>query len=78
MLSKAMARVLVSVPYNDLAHVYKDGRTVHALRTRGYLTKVEWNAGIATYTFKLTKLGIRVARQLKFVDKELLAAEILS
>ena len=77
MLSARMAKVLRAVPYEDLTSHYRDGRTVHALRSRGLITKVEWSHPLNTYTFKLTKLGIRVQRQLKYLDETLLTQEIL-
>lgn len=78
MLSARMAKVLREVPYHDLLATFRDGRTVHALRSRGLITKVEWNQGQNTYTFKLTKRGMQVAKQLRYIDKTLLNEEILS
>lgn len=72
MLSFKQAGILFSVGYHDYLGSHKDGRSVHALRTRGYITKVEWRQELLAYTFKLTAKGKNLSRQLNFISKETL------
>lgn len=71
MLSFPMVEVLLPIPFGASSGASKDGRTVRALRNRGYITKVEWSHPLGTYTFRLTKLGAKLTRNLKFIPKEL-------
>ena len=77
MLSLAQAKILRSIGYSSLSGSHKDGRSVHALRTRGYITKVEWEQSVEEYTFRLTALGKKISRQLNFISTDTLM-EILS
>lgn len=69
MISYKMAQVLMSVPYVDLDGVYKDGRTLRALQTRGLIKAVKWLQRQNTYSFKLTKSGVAMSRNLRFNRK---------
>lgn len=66
MLSYRMAEVLQSVSFRDRLGSWKDGRTLRALQTRGFITKVKWQQRLNTYTFKLTNSGVQMNRNLKF------------
>lgn len=72
MLSLSMVKVLRSLPFSSLEGTNKDGRVLHALRSRGIITKVEWNNSLSTYTFRLTQLGQRVVRNLRFLNEDIL------
>ena len=77
MLSFSQAKILLDIEYLSYVGSNKDGRSIHALRTRGYITKVEWDQAIETYTFKVTAKGKKISRQLHFISRETLE-EILS
>jgi len=67
MLSFRMAEVLREAGYaGGRTGSFRDGRTVHALRSRGYLTKVAWDNSAGTYTFRLTSEGVLMARNIRF------------
>ena len=66
MLSKKMAYTLRGFGFNtSQAQTFRDGRTVRALQSRGLIKnvrqEVEWQ-------FKLTAKGIKLVRQLHFID----------
>ena len=66
MLSYRMAQALQIVRFQTDLGSWKDGRTLRALQTRGLITKVKWSQVLDTYTFKLTKRGVAMNRNLKF------------
>lgn len=66
MLSYKMAQALQVVTFQSDTGSWRDGRTLRALQTRGLITKVKWSQTLDTYTFKLTKRGVAMNRNLRF------------
>lgn len=77
MLSIRMSQALLQADFTSKLGMFRDGRTIAALRSRGYITKVEWRNANNTYTFKLTSAGTAMMRNLRF-NNEVQLKEMLS
>lgn len=70
-LSKRMVETLINPtnPFKGTWQYYRDGRTVRALQMRGLIKSVSHRSKENTWRYKYTASGIKVARQLRLIDK---------
>lgn len=73
MLSKNMVFTLLEVSYRgNNTYESRDGRTVRALQNRALLRNVRYSKRDRVWRWKLTKTGVQVMRNLKFIDTSVL------